>query len=260
MSIARQLAVVPLLLITVSAVQADVTTTLRRGRLSITGDGDENHIRVLVSDRVYVWTDKDEEEPDDDFPLGDVDEVRIRTRGAADCITAAQHSFVPLTGFSSDDFGGVDLDLNSGSGDDEVSICGCWRETKVVTGGGSDSITIGSAKFTGECTFKTGGGGDSVSIGQHFVDGSGAAAFGGPTTYFDDDLILTMGGGDDYLSIGSVGFDFPSDDRAASMETERVVLNGNAGMDCLYLSTHSAMQLLEYARSFEDCDEDIEIE
>ena len=232
-----------------SITQAEVNVRLRREKLSITGDGSVNDIRVVVSDAVYVWA-NDEEDPTVDYPLDEVGIIIIRTKGERDYVDLSYAD--PPEPLSAFHFADIELDVNTGGGDDEVNVSGLWGETKIVTGSGNDSVTTGAATFCGDCTIKTGGGNDVVTLGFSFAPPPGIAGEEMATTYFEENLTIAMGGGNDYLTMANVLFNFPDETASAPFDTARIALNGNGGNDCLDLSDQTDF-LEDTAKSFEEC-------
>jgi hypothetical protein len=101
-------------------------------------------------------------------------------------------------------FGSIDIEAPTSVG---CSILlggmGVSRTTKVVTGGGADSIAIDNAIFTGTVTINTGGGNDSITMGQ-------IQPTDGQDVTFNGAVNIDMGDGNDSLSAG-VKWHGPSD-------------------------------------------------
>ena len=91
----------------------------------------------------------------------------------------------------------------------------CIRDS-INSGSDDDAVCIIGATISGDTRIRTGSGDDSVTIG---------VSFGGeePDVQFGDDVNIGLGGGDDNIWVNGTQFGSNS-----------VRLNGNAGEDCYF--------------------------
>lgn len=255
------------------AVAGKVKATLKRGKLTVSGNCAENHLRVyptavgpqsLIADALSVW---DGPTSLGVFPLDEIDKVVIKAKGRAD------HVSVEMVDF-------IDLCITTGCNSDIVDVVGCIGELEILTGDRHDVVCVTSAYIRGKTTIKTGCGKDSVTIGgfcqecededqgdderEDFPIQDGAAQ---SSVLFCDDVNIAMGDGRDELVIAEAYFgceqEEPTSAIAELMDLDASVLadifgikvrfHGGCGRDCRTFFT-SNIALEDYAKSFEeDC-------
>lgn len=249
-----------------------VKATLRRGKLTVSGNCAENQLAVfpvptnpqsLIVDSLAVF---DGVTSLGVFPLAAIDKVVIKAKGRADHVSVAMVDY-------------IDLCITTGCNSDVVFVTGYIGDLEIVTGDRHDTVCVTSAYIEGKTTIKTGCGKDSVLIGGFCFEcedeGEGQSVDLSPANglplfgvQFCDDVNIAMGDGRDELIVYEAYFGCEQDEEPMSAVAElmdlsastfadifgiKVRLNGGCGKDCAAFF-NSNIALEDYAKSFEeDC-------
>jgi hypothetical protein len=237
--ITNRCVVVALLLVFAgSLAQADIKTRVRRGKCSITGNTATDHINVTLGFGMLVISDGSEQPQVLDAST--ITEISITTRGGDDIVNVAA-GVLPSSGdlISLEDFEPtlpIDIDINTGGGNDQITVAGDWRDVRVSSGLGDDRVSLSAITVTGQTFVRTGGGADTVIVGLHGTESDIEPEEYIASAYFFGDVNIGLGGGADRFIVLSAEFGtLADDDDPAPAAMSNVTINGNAGQDCFLL-------------------------
>lgn len=230
----RCVAVALLLVFTGSLAQADIRTRVRRGTCSITGSTSTDHINVTVGFGMLVISDGSDEPQILDAST--ISEISITTRGGDDIVTVAAGVLPPSDDLASlEDGEPIDIDINTGGGNDQITVSGDWRDVRVSSGLGDDRVSLSAITVNGETFVRTGGGADTVVVGLHGTESDIEPEEYIASAYFLGGVNIGLGSGADRFLVLSAEFGTFDDDDLASAAMSKVTINGNSGQDCFLL-------------------------